>query len=392
MSVSFIQIIFFRRINIFFHTMAQEKYLRYRPERDVVFVLGAGASNPDGVPLQNEMLPMIFSDEIEEINNSEIGKIVKEFINHTFQFNRKTNNFPQLEAVFGFLDYFIQQNESLDSKYTSGHIRDIKEYLIKLIHYIVNLRTDKSSLYYHKFWNIVHQNVPNSSIITLNYDTLLEQAFDFLFKGGKGLIDYCIPLMNYEKLDTLKNQNFWINPREPIIVDGENTPTAYKIIKIHGSLNWKYCNCCNQTLLTPWDRNIDLNRGSFLGYTYPDKQEYEFICPIDGVGFQTLIIPPSYMKSLNNPIISQLLSEASREIRATKKIVFIGYSLSNADVHVKALFKRQISETDEIIIINSERNEIMELNYKSLSKKVRFIYSSFEDLVKDDSSFSQIFL
>ena len=65
--------------------------------------------------------------------------------------------------------------------------------------------------------------------------------------------------------------------------------------------------------------------------------------PMDGTKFQTLILPPSYIKTLNNPVISQLFSEASREIRATRRIVFIGYSLSDGDVHIKALFKKHPS-------------------------------------------------
>ena len=53
-----------------------------------------------------------------------------------------------------------------------------------------------------------------------------------------------------------------------------------KLLNLHGSLNWKYCNCCNQTLLTPWDRTIDLHRGKFLGFTYPDNEKYEYVCPL----------------------------------------------------------------------------------------------------------------
>lgn len=369
---------------------SSEKFLRYKPTRDIVFVLGAGASHPDGVPLQREMLPMLISGGIEEIEKSEIGKIVTEFIKDNFEFNAATNQFPQLEAVFGFIDYFIQQNESLNSKYTVEKIRNIKEYLIKLIHYIVNLRTDKRSHYYHLFWKKIQNKSSNASIITLNYDTLLEQSFDAFFKSH-GYIDYCIPLMNYEQIPQMQNYNFWINPREPVRITENENPVSCKIIKIHGSLNWKYCTCCNQTLLTPWDRKIDLNKGNFLGYTYPENLEYEFRCPIDGTDFQTLIMPPTYLKTLHHPIISQLISEAAREIRATKKIVFIGYSLSSSDVHIKALFKKQINEEKEIIVINSKQKESLELNYKSLSKNVKFIYHSFEDFVNDEELFNSIF-
>jgi NAD-dependent SIR2 family protein deacetylase len=371
--------------------MYNEKFLRYQPTRDIIFILGAGASNPDGVPLQKELLPIIISGKNSEIETSEIGGIVTDFIKENFELDLEKNEYPALESVFGFLDYFLQQNESLSAKYTLEKIRYIKEYLIKLIYHVVNLRTNKSSPHYHKFWKEITRYSANSSIITLNYDTLLEQAFDFVFKNRLGFIDYCIPFMNYEKLPQLHKYNFWINPREPINIDSEINPNLFKIIKIHGSLNWKYCNCCNQTLLTPWDRKIDLNHGKFLGYSYPDNEEYEYSCPIDGTEFLTLIMPPSHLKSLTHPVITHLLREASMEIRTTKKLVFIGYSLSDADIHVKALFKKNISDQAEVIVINPKKNDSHELNYKSLAKNVTFIYSSFEELFENETVLSKIF-
>lgn len=371
--------------------MKTQKFLQYPLKRDIVFVLGAGASRPDGVPLQRDILPQIISGGFREIENSEIGSIVIDFIKENFNYNTHSGYYPQLEAVFGFIDYFIQHNESLNSKYTIERIRDIKEYLIKLIHYIVNLQTDKTSRYYDLFWKNVISNVPNSSVITLNYDTLLEQAFDFLFKDHC-YIDYSIPLMNYEKLPELTQYNFWVNPRMPVSVEENINPLPIKILKLHGSLNWKYCGCCNQTLLTPWDRKIDLNRGKFLGYTYPDNEEYEYRCPIDGTEFRTLIIPPSYLKTILHPVISQLIGEASREIRATKKIVFIGYSLSDADLHIKALFKKNIDPGIEIVVINPKQKESLEMSYKSLSQNANFIYSTFEELLEDTTLSCSIFL
>jgi hypothetical protein len=144
-------------------------------------------------------------------------------------------------------------------------------------------------------------------------------------------------------------------------------------------------------LLTPWDRKIELNRGKFLGYTYPERLEYEYQCPIDGTEFQTLIVPPSYLKTLHHPVISQLLNEASREIRGSRKIVFIGYSLSDADLHIKALFKKQLKPDMEIIVVNPKKKESMELNYRSLSKNVKFVYVSFEEMLQDTSLTESIF-
>ena len=148
----------------------KESYLRYPHSRDVVFILGAGASHPDGVPLQRDILPLILSGEIEEIKNSYLGKLVADFINHNYKYGKEKDQYPRLEAVFGFLDYFIQQNESLSAEYPYSTLLAIKEALIKLIHYIVDFKSDKTSKYYHLFWEAVQKYNSNVSIITLNYD------------------------------------------------------------------------------------------------------------------------------------------------------------------------------------------------------------------------------
>ena len=364
--------------------MEQESFLKYADQRDVVFVLGAGASHPDGVPLQNDLIPMLLSGKIKELQDSFIGKEVIDFIKENFHYKSSSANFPRLEAVFGFLDYFIQHDESLNTKYTTSKLIEIKEYLIKIIHYLVDLRTDKRSPYYHLFWEIIFNNNSNVSVLTMNYDTLLEQAFEDFYQQ-KGYIDYRIHFMNYEPYARgVHKLTKWINATDPVIVAGSNIPVPIKIIKIHGSLNWKYCNCCNQVLITPWDRKIDLNKGKFLGYTYPDNEKYEYKCPLDNTEFNTLIVPPTYLKTLVHPIISQLLREASREIRSTKRIVFLGYSLSNSDIHIKALFKKHIQKGTEIIVINPIFRKSQLNNYKALSDNVKFIEIGFEEFLKDE--------
>jgi NAD-dependent SIR2 family protein deacetylase len=364
------------------------KYLAYPPERDIIFVLGAGASYPDGVPLQKHILPMILSND--EIRDSEVGRPVIEFITDNFAYNDKEGAYPYLEAVFGFLDYFIQNNESLSSKYSYTYLRIIKESLIKLIHHIVNSQTDKESTVYKNFWQMVNGRTSNYSIISLNYDTMLEEAFQ-KHVAQFGYLDYCIHLMNYDRSDEIEQFNYWIDPRSPVSIDGNENPVSIKLIKLHGSLNWKYCTCCNQTLRTTWDREIDLTKGKFTGYTYPDKEKYEYVCPQDGTDFETLIMMPSYVKPLHHPVISQLLSESAREIRATKKIVFVGYSLSDADLHIRALFKKHLTEDVKVTVINTRETEAFQLKYLSLTKNVQFFTCSFEEMIGDENLTNTIF-
>ncbi len=360
----------------------EEKYIRYQKERDVLFVFGAGASISDGGPLQKDLLPEILS---EDYSDSGLANLVKEFISTNFDTDH--GNSPSLESVFGYLDYFISKKESLKGGHTTNQLISIKESLIRLIHHRISEPKTRKGVY-KKFLKCLDKINKNVSIITMNYDTLLDESFDFLYPN-QALIDYCINFMNYEDYDKIDAFNWWVNPREPVSIWGGKTPTPIKIIKIHGSLNWKYCNCCNQVLLTPWDTAIDLKSQGFKGRIgasseNPKEIIFDLKCPNDQTPFDTFIVPPSHIKDLNHPAISKLFDEAAIEIRKTKKIIFVGYSFPEADVHIKALFKKNLSNDTEIEVVDPFLNERIKSNYRSISKKSLFIKDSFENYIENE--------
>ena len=359
-----------------------EKFIRYQSERDVLFVFGAGASISDGGPLQKDLLPEILN---EDYGDSELANLVKKFVNTNF--DTENGNYPSLESVFGYLDYFISKKESLKGGYTTIQLISIKESLIRLIHHRISETKTRKGIY-KNFLECLDKVNKNVSIITMNYDTLLDESFDFLYPN-QALIDYCINFMNYEDYDKIDAFNWWINPREPVSIWDNKIPTPVKIIKIHGSLNWKYCNCCNQVLLTPWDTAIDLKSQGFKGRIgasceNPEEIVFDLKCPNDQTPFDTFIVPPSHIKDLNHPAISKLFDEAAIEIRKTKKIIFVGYSFPEADVHIKALFKKNISDDTEIEVVDPFLNDNIKSNYRSITNKTVFVKDSFENYIENE--------
>jgi hypothetical protein len=358
----------------------EEKFLKYDKERDTVYVFGAGASIADGCMLQKDILPSL----LKTISSD--SRIVISSLNFIKDnFSTEGECYPSLESVFGYLDYFISRNESLGEKYNTLNLIEIRECLVKLIHHTLS-KYNKSKGVYKKFWQMVEQAGKNVSIITLNYDTLLDEAFDFLYPES-AIIDYCTNLMNYENYDGLDGFNWWDNPREPVGVWEGIEKKAIKLIKLHGSLNWKYCNCCNQVYLTPWDIKIDLDSLGFkgrIGASCDNPQEviYDLVCPIDNTGFNSLIVPPSHIKDLSHPTVNRLLDEAAIEIRKAKKIVFIGYSFPEADVHIKALFKKNMRKGTSIEIVNPYITEQTKNTFLSLSKDVVFVENFFENYIE----------
>lgn len=360
----------------------KEQFIKYKPKRDVLFVLGAGASIADGGPMQRDLLPEILTSDYEE---SELANLAKKFIQENF--DTENGNVPSLESVFGYLDYFISKKESLKGGYTTIQLISIKESLIRLIHHRISESKTQKGIY-KKFLEVINNYNKNVSIITMNYDTLLDESFDFLYPS-EALIDYCINFMNYDEYGKIDAFNWWDNPREPVTIWDNKTPTPIKIIKIHGSLNWKYCNCCNQVLLTPWDTDIDLKTQGFKGRigascANPEEVVFDLKCPNDETPFDTFIVPPSHIKDLNHPAISKLFDEAAIEIRKTKKIVFIGYSFPEADVHIKALFKKNIVDGTEIKVVDPYLNKTIISNYRSITKNAVFLKARFEEYIEKE--------
>lgn len=362
-----------------------EKYLSYASTRDVVFFFGAGTSYADGAPLQKDILPFILSDK--EITNSAIGKDVKSFLDCYFAWDPGVNTYPKLESVFALLEHSIRRNESLSGEYPTTKLSEIRESLIKLVYYSIAKKGGKSKGIYRQFWERIKELNRNVSVITTNYDVLLDEAFDFLYPD-QGFIDYCLNLMNYDHYEAIEAFDWWEDPRKPVQVWGGASPRPIKIIKVHGSLNWKYCSACAQVLLTPWDTDLNLSSGGFMTKEYgscegPPKEPSLLKCPIDGALFGTLIVPPSYYKSLEHPAITTLMHEAARELRIAKKIVFVGYSFPESDVHLKALLHRNLQKEVEITVINRSITNELALSFKSLSDRANFIAKSFEDVLND---------
>jgi hypothetical protein len=377
----------------------KEVFLRYKSERDVVFFFGAGASYQDGVPLQKDLLCLILSGEDKKIATSSLVVDVAEFIKENFAIGG--GYYPSLESVFGLIDYLSMHRESLGPNFPLSKIKEIRESLVKLIHYTIAQRSRPRESVYAKFWEKVRFLNRNISIVTTNYDSLLEDAFSLY--PDAGYIDYCLHLMNYDQYERhhmcIHPFNWWINPREPVLVENNALPSPIKLIKLHGSLDWKYCNCCGQVLLTPWSCGIDLSCGGFLrfnyeegaGFNFPEKKSELFTCPLDGTRFDTLILPPSYIKELTNPIIASLRLEASRELRCAKKIVFVGYSFPEADVHIRVLLKKNIPSTSHIMVIDPNLDETKRRAFSTLGTQVDFCDITFSEAIKNTEFVNALF-
>ena len=288
--------------------------------RKNVFILGAGASVHVGAPLLSNFLP----EARRKLDSGELSEEAEERFRSVFDYSAQHEeieqkaglNLTNLEQLFGLVDLNVRVEPGLDN------IRDNLIFLIlrtleatiqpppmgQCTMYINggNQMREKIGITQH-FIDIVAgrfragapPHVARDSIISLNYDLVIEQA--------------------------LQSRNY-----RPVyfISDSEINPGGgrfgVKLLKLHGSANWVTCPVCREITVL----DLTLVNTDTLGKT--KCKCGSFVSP--------LIVPPTWSKGENREHLSGVWKAAFSELTTAKRWILIGTSLAPTDYFLKYLF------------------------------------------------------
>jgi hypothetical protein len=189
------------------------------------------------------------------------------------------------------------------------------------------------------------------SIISLNWDSLIEDSVFCVLnltggiRDGSALadVDYCVyttPLLNSPHTASTKQKASQIY--------------NIKLLKMHGSSTWLRCPCSNlvYTGLGMAEPACDIYvtpRPSPFIQEYVDERECAALPMLE-----PYIITPTFAKVFDLPHIQTTWHNAFIELREAEEVVFIGYSLPEADYHFRALLRRAMRSTAKIKVILHE--------------------------------------
>jgi NAD-dependent SIR2 family protein deacetylase len=169
--------------------------------------------------------------------------------------------------------------------------------------------------------NFIRQH-PNSTIVTTNYDGCIDEA---LLTSSTGF-------------------NTQITEEE------SGNANLLELIKIHGSINWSYCESCHDV------REFDL-LSLKRGYE-TDTITYAVvgICRKCGGQRRPLLIPPMGLKFIMFPHLIRLWDLAREKIESASYLVVVGFSFSEADSYVNKIIERSMSLNKKQIMIVCDPN------------------------------------
>lgn len=324
-----------------------------------VFFLGAGASAVVGVPTFAS-----FREKAEDIYK----KTLLDF-EYIEQFERVLKYWKTYFGECNIEEFYsaVELREMLDGNLTDKEKKDavttdeIESFIYSTIKKSINYgaKTDTHTSFLEKA-------SMNSVIITTNWDILLETSRQYHIENG---------YISYESVQhhsTSKPFNIGLNA-----ISDEK----FRILKLHGSLNWGFCKDCGNIYY--FNEKVDdrLAKG-------------ELPCDNCDGKLSRIIVPPKLSKLIKPELnkestilkspyyqLSAIWSKASKYLEMCERIYFIGYSFPETDVQMRTFISNAIRENKnpkEITIVSNQKhgNSRIEFEERYLSIFSRFISHS----------------
>ncbi|HBS87331.1 MAG: hypothetical protein A2W91_17285 [Bacteroidetes bacterium GWF2_38_335] len=328
-----------------------------------VYILGAGFSRPANAPLQSEIINDILKlkgfafDQRDQFIRNYLDDFEKFLEQDLFISKDKFRNIA-LEDIFTPIDRCILDGISFRSYY-NRELVELREKIYSLIIAAIMERIifrGNSKSYIDDFANYLvrtmrprMENIDHDpvSIISTNWDILLDNSLKKAIENdnNNGVVDYCCYISSLHDDDTIK-------PGLQALGEGKYN---VKLLKLHGSMNWLSCPKCQRLYVAFYEKIA-------IDGLYSNKNCVHCNKNYSKQGGSTNIlrsnlIMPTFLKDLTNFQIKLIWQNASIELSEADKIVFIGYSLPNADYELRQLLSRMVRHDAIIEVVTEEETD-----------------------------------
>lgn len=343
-------------------------------EQESILILGAGASRAlggEGYPLMDNFWDKVYADKdlLSEVDIRKIEQYFESYYN--LDLRRLKNSGFNLEDLFTFLELDIEKNNSAE-------ILGVKEEILSLLIKFFS-KLEKGEQPYSRKEFLEYLDKENiTTIISFNWDLLVDNWL------GR---EWVIPDKNYEAPKKSSGKQYYYNFAHYIsdykalfwdsfdISPINDIPTLHLFLKMHGSIDWKYCN----------------NQNCYLYKRVFPVREYlsEHYCRNCLEKLEPLIVPPVLNKEFKSfPFVRKLWNIAIERLQRASKVIVFGYSMPPTDFYTKWLFFRTDKDLEELVIIDPN---VQDKNTKSKKINRDFVYR-FVNIFKVKSPGKRTFL
>jgi len=190
-------------------------------------------------------------------------------------------------------------------------------------------------------------------VVSVNWDPLLEDSLLWCIREMRVSdqlgVDYCCPV-------SVLDGSGSCSPLTPSVMG----PGSVRFAKLHGSANWLSCPLCKR-MFTGLGSDENVWRLYVLPRECPACQKlwqrsavrHSTAAP----RLEPFFVTPTFVKVFDDPHIRLTWHNAFAELSEADEVVFIGYSLPDADYHVRTLLRRAIHPDARITVVLTSGDE-----------------------------------
>jgi hypothetical protein len=337
-----------------------------------VYIVGAGFSLYAGLPLQAEFTKALLEKPKNAAHEAtRLTTYLGKFVHDVFDHNRTATAkfWPELEDVFTNIDLAANTGHHLGRHHAPSDLRMTRRVLLSRMMSMLDERYTAADATKDAQWAKLDKffaklDVGRSAFISMNWDTVIERRLSVL----RGVNDFDYKCEAIPADFPLKGQT---------VVERDIPHGAQKVslVKMHGSVNWLYCDNCRKLFWFPAAEALTVAKQLI---TRTEAETLRLAPPGDfakwnckrciKVPLTTRIATFSYLKALDFPMFERSWLSAEQLLRHAKKWIFIGYSLPAADYEFKHLLKRvQLSRKypPEFVVVTGGRKINTDTTYRN---------------------------
>lgn len=281
------------------------------PPEKTVYFLGAGASNDSDFSL-----PTMQGFFRENEPNLEKFPHLHHFVKKAFpKIHTEELN---LEDVITYLDLSVDRFGSFGIP-PVGYLYDARTEFEQYIKKKLDYEDSSDKIWCSKLKRVFQKLNRTDTVITLNYDLIIENTLNSLSKEQEGRD-------NHPLYDIMVNLLIESTIYDVSILRGNWDDGLY--LKLHGSIDWYCCphrDCRNHPLVEIPEKT---------------KRNSPHFCSVCGSSLKLAIVPPVMNKVFQEyPKLGVMWTLARHEVMACTCIVFIGVSFAPSDYYLRWLIK-----------------------------------------------------
>jgi hypothetical protein len=358
---------------------------------DVAFFLGAGFTKastgvaPVGQELSDRILTRCTTDSRSASSTADVQDLLKTYFG--VRLESKTRKYPRLEDVLSLLDFAVLGKRNLGLFLAYDDAKAIRSQIQRALvtEFDDALRTnvnDDCRDFFEKL-QLLHRARIVPAIISTNYDLVADNMLmRYLESCNYGFAARRVLGSTDLQRDDLRRGGVRgeIEKRWHFGSASGSANSGCLHIKLHGSLNWLYCPRCDEVDITVGEKGAAFAVDPGLSCGNQNCTAY----------YEPLIVDPTMYKLYDNRLLRESRDLAERVLNRARVIVFIGYSLPEADYELRCLLVRAVAnnygaERQRLLVIddaiaNKKRAQDTNLikavgrRYKSLfGGKIRFL-------------------